>query len=87
MADALNISVGDVAVKDIAPFGSRALIIDVDTTFKAQIPSDAEPEEVHRQLQQTMMHGDESVSRLADNTVLPRTQRATQSHPKVCFLI
>lgn len=85
MADALNVSVGDVSVTSITPFGRHALSIDVDTTFKVELSRDADPEEVDRELKATMLKGDDAVRQFADDPdrALKRTTRATHSSAKV----
>ena len=85
VAEALNISVGDVTIRDVLPVGYHALSIDVDTTFKVEVSNDAEPEEVHRKLEYTLLHGDDAVSQLANepDRVFNRTTRATHTKAKV----
>jgi len=85
MADALNISVGDVAVTSVTPVGRHALSIYVDTTFKVEVPADADPEEVDREVKATMLKGDDAVREFANNPdrVLKRTTRATHARANV----
>ena len=85
VAAALNISVGDVTIRDVLPVGYHALSIDVDTTFKVEVSNDAEPEEVHRKLEYTLLHGDDAVSQLASepDRVFNRTTSATHAKAKV----
>lgn len=89
VADAMNISVGDVAVTNISPVGRHALSIELDTTFKAEISKDAQPEEVDRGLKQTILRGDENVERLVNDPdrAFHRTTSSTNSHAQANFLI
>lgn len=89
VANALNISVGDVAVNNIAPLGRRALSLEVDTTIKVEVSEDAEPEEVKREVEATMLKGDDNVHRLANDpdSALHRTTTATHTTAQVEMLL
>lgn len=82
MADALNISVGDVAVTKVSPYGDRALLVNVDTTFKVDVDESAEPEEVDAQVAMARLRGDHAVYKVQTDPdgVLRRTTQATHSH-------
>eukprot|EP00210_Caulerpa_lentillifera_P001894 g1822.t1 len=85
MADALNISVGDVAVTGVTPYGKRALLVNVDTTFKIDVDESAEPEEVDAKVALARLKGDHAVAKVQNDPdgVLRRTTKATHSHAHV----